>query len=200
MTKRINAVAAGVMSVAGAVALTSPLIAQDDKMARPEPEAIIYRDAGYAGPAVNVRSDKPNMGLAWRVNSIRVRSGEWQLCERTNFRGNCRTFTADNPRILLLRGIIVQSMRPTNRPAPDPLEPGNNPSLRGMGSQFYSEPARGGYRVLACPSGGGSANCAKDTAETFCKAMGWRTSLRQTMQTVNRRIYLADVLCANAAF
>ncbi|MCB2062880.1 MAG: hypothetical protein KDE25_05380 [Novosphingobium sp.] len=200
MTSRFKALAIGLVCTGGAIAAASPLIAQDDKMARPEPEAIIYRDAGFNGPAVNVRSDKTNMGLAWRVNSIRVRSGEWQLCERTNFRGNCRTFKADNSRILLYRGIVVQSMRPTNRPAPDPLVPGNNPSLRGMGSQFYPEPARGGYRVLSCPTGGGTANCAKTTAETFCKAMGWRTSLRQTMQTVNRRIYLADVLCANAAF
>jgi len=191
--------AAGVAALAGVTAVA----AQDDKMLPPEPrpEAIIYRDPGYQGPAVNVSEAQPNLGLAWRVGSIRVRAGRWQLCERINFRGNCRTIDSDRPILATAsRGMVVQSMRPLGWTPPSG-EPGNNPSLRGMAAQFYSAPARGGYRVLACPGGGSAtANCAERSANDFCTAMGWRRSARQAMETVRGRVYLADVLCSNTGY
>jgi hypothetical protein len=190
----------------GGLAATQPLTAQDDRMWRPpaQPEAIIYRDAGYSGSALNVSSDNPDMGLAWRVNSIRVKSGTWQLCERTRYRGQCRTFTADTPRIGRYAGMVVQSLRPVGSGGggsiPGPLEPGGNPSLRGMAAQFYPAPAQNGYRVLACGYGNATANCVQQTARNFCSNMGWRTSARQAMETVRGRTYLADVLCSNTGY
>ena len=74
-------------------------------------EAIIYRDAGYNGPAVSVSRAQANLALDWNVTSIRVRDGRWELCERTEFKGVCRTMTADNP-IITRGGMRVQSMRP----------------------------------------------------------------------------------------
>lgn len=173
-------------------------------MWRPDapPEAIIYRDAGYQGPAVNVSEPQPNLGLAWRVNAIRVRAGRWQMCERTNYRGDCRTIDADRPVLgTPLRGITVQSMRPIGGSGGGwgGNEPGRNPSLRGMASEFYPAPARGGYRVLACPTGSATANCAQRNANQFCTTMGWRRSARQTMETVRQRVYLADVVCTNSS-
>lgn len=189
----------------GGLAATQPLTAQEDRMWRPpvQPEAIIYRDAGYSGPAVNVSSANPDMGLAWRVNSIRVRSGTWELCERTRFRGPCRTFNADTPRIGRYGGVVVQSLRPVGGgggPLPLPLEPGNNESLRGMAAQFYPAPARNGYRVLACDFASATSACAQQSAQSFCTSMGWRMTVRQAMETVRGRTYLADVLCSNTGY
>lgn len=196
MIRMMKAAAVGALALVG----VSVVAAQEDRMWRPEPppEAIIYRDAGYQGPAVNVSEPQPNLGLAWKVNSIRVRSGRWQMCERTNYRGDCRTVDRDSPILgRPLQGIAVQSMRPLGYNPPG--EPGNNPSLRGMASQFYPAPARGGYRVLACPSGNATAGCAERNAKAFCSAMGWRRSARQMMETVRGRVYLADVVCTNSS-
>lgn len=192
---RILSVVAG-----GAVlaALAQAAIGQDERIFRPPaaPEAIIYRDAGFNGPAVNVTQAQPNLGLAWRVNSIRVRSGRWELCERTNFRGTCRSYNADTPMLgNLLRGITVQSIRPSGGSGGGET-PGNNPSLRGMAAEFYPAPALQGRRVLACTRGSATANCAAQSADRFCQQFGWTGSARQAMETVSGRVYLADVLCS----
>jgi len=190
------------VAAAGAVALAGFSVVsaqQDDRMWRPEPqpEAIIYREVGYQGSAVNVSEPQRNLGLAWNVKSIRVRAGRWELCERPNFRGTCRTYQSDVPMIgQPFRGMVVQSMRPLGWNPPG--EPGGNPSLRGMASEFFPAPARGGYRVAACPTGTASAACAQRNADRFCAESGWRRSARQMMETVRGRAYLADVLCTNA--
>jgi len=195
--QRYALVAGGLLAAAGVTVAA----AQDDRMLRPpaQAEAIIYRDANYKGPAVNVSRAEPDLGLAWRVNAVRVTSGEWQLCERRNYGGNCRTISRDTP-ILGLRGIEVQSMRPMGWGGGGggrPGEPGRNPSLRGMAAEFYSAPAMNGYRVEACETGNATAFCARRSAEQFCSSMGWRTAARQAIETVRGRAYLADVLCSN---
>ncbi|MEA1618164.1 beta/gamma crystallin-related protein [Erythrobacter sp. T5W1-R] len=194
-TKSLALLAGGVL----ASSLITVAVAQSDKMYRPEPapEAIIYRDMGYQGPAVNVSQPQPDLGLAWRVNAVRVVSGEWQLCEGTNYRGRCRTVNRDtamlgNP----FRGVPVQSMRPVGYTAPGG-EPGDNMSLRGMAAEFYPKPALRGYRVPACETGSATAACAARTAQQFCSSMGWRRSTRQSMESVRGTAYLADVLCSN---
>ena len=90
--RKIWLVAGAVLAVGGGVAVT----AAQDKMWRPA-EATIYRDVGYNGPAVALSDSNPNMGLAWPVNAIRVQSGVWQLCERPNYRGQCRVYDRDTP-------------------------------------------------------------------------------------------------------
>lgn len=192
------------VGVVAAVGLAQLGLGQDDRAYRPPapPEAIIYRDLGYSGPAVNVSQAQPNMGLAWRVNSIRVRSGRWELCERTNFRGTCRSYDADNAMLgNPLRGVTVQSMRPMGGGGGgNPEVPGNNPSLRGMAAEFYPAPAQNGRRILACVRGSATANCAAATADRFCVALGWTASARETMETVSGRVYLADVLCSGTGY
>lgn len=185
-----------------ALAGVTAVSAQDDRMLRPPEtaEAIIYRDAGYKGPAVNVSRAEPDLDLSFRVNAIRVRSGTWQVCERPDYRGTCRSFNRDTP-LIAIRGMVVQSMRPEGGNSGGGTwpggEPGNNPSLRGMAAQFYPAPAQRGMRVEACVRGNATAECAQRSAAQFCREMGWRTSARQMMETVRGRVYLADVLCSN---
>lgn len=188
-----------VIGIAGAsiVAAMQPGFSQDNKMWRPPapPEATFYRDANFSGPAVFVGEAKPDLGLAWPVNSIRVKSGAWELCDRTNFRGSCRIVERDTP--ILNRGtqgMVLQSIRPIGTGTGTGL-PGNNPSLKGSAAQFYPEPARYGYRTLACSNGTPRAGCIAATAREFCVAMGWRAAARHATQIVSGRVYLADVLC-----
>lgn len=202
MTRRVNLLAAG----AAALAAVSTAAAQDAEQRGifgSQAEATVYRDAGYNGPAVTATRAQPNMGLAWRVKAVRVRSGQWELCSEPNYRGECWTIDRDNPMFgPAFRGHTVQSMRPIGGSggsggSSGGNEPGRNPSLRGMAAQFYPAPAQNGYRVPACTTGNPTNNCAARSADQFCQAMGWRASARQAMETVRRNVYLADVLCSN---
>jgi hypothetical protein len=174
----------------------------DDKMYRP-PEATIYRDATYRGPAVFIGEAKPNLGLSWPVNSIRVKSGRWELCERARYRGPCRTVDRDTPMLgKLLRGITIQSIRPlgTGGGNWNPAPPANDQVARGSFAEFHTQPAKSSYRILACESGSATANCAAQAADTYCRSIGWNGSAREHMETINGRIYLADVLCVRSGY
>lgn len=199
---RLSIVAA-VVAVSGAgLFATSSAQPPEDKMLRP-PEATIYRDAAYKGPAVFIGEEKSNLGLAWPVNSIRVASGRWELCERTRFRGQCRTVDRDTPMMgNILRGITVQSIRPVGSGGGgwNPNPPANDQVARGNFAEFHTQPSQGNYRVLACTRGSATANCAAQTADTWCRSIGWNGSAREHMETVAGRIYLADVLCVRSGY
>lgn len=198
--------AAGVLALAGmtAVAAQDQQDPQERGIFGNDAEATVYRDAGFNGPAVTVTRPEYNMGLSWRVQSVRVRSGRWELCEEPGYRGDCWTVDRDTGLFgPAFKGRRVQSMRPVGfggSGGSGALEPGRNPSLRGMAAEFYPAPARGGYRVLACRTGSPTANCAQRSASEFCSALGWRTAVRQSMETVRRQVYLADVLCSNTGY
>ena len=175
----------------------------EERLYRPA-EATIYRDAGYRGPAMFIGEAKPNLGLAWPVNAIRVTRGRWELCEKTRYRGNCRTVDRDTPMLgTVLRGITVQSMRPAGTGGGggwNPNPPANGQTARGSFAEFHTQPGTGGYRVLACTSGSATANCAARTADTWCRSIGWNGSAREHMETVSGRVYLADVLCVRSGY
>ncbi|MFL0670150.1 MAG: beta/gamma crystallin-related protein [Erythrobacter sp.] len=202
MKRQAIVLAAGAAVLAGvtAVAAQEP---EGRGLFGSQTEMTVYRDPGFNGPAVTVNRAQPNMGLAWRVKAVRVRSGQWELCSEPNFRGECWTIDRDNAMFgPAFRGHNVQSIRPIGGSGGGGggwggNEPGRNPSLRGMAAQFYPAPAQNGYRVPACTSGNATANCAARTADQFCQSMGWRSAARQAMETVRRDIYLADVLCSN---
>ncbi|WP_199555025.1 beta/gamma crystallin-related protein [Sandaracinobacteroides hominis] len=172
-------------------------------------EATIYRDTNFRGPAVAVSRPNPNMQLNFQVFSLRVSRTPWELCSQPNFRGTCITIrqsTADLRRSYNWPGPL-QSMRPADGGwggggggGPTPQQ-----SLRGMASEFFPAPREGrgssAQRVLACTGAGNStANCAAQTADRFCRSNGWAGSARELMETVNRRVYLADVLCVRSGY
>ena len=195
-------VLAAVVAVSGAgLFASSSAQPPEDKMLRP-PEATIYRDAAYKGPAVFIGEEKSNLGLAWPVNSIRVASGRWELCEKSRFRGQCRTVDRDTPMMgNILRGITVQSIRPVGSGGGwNPNPPANDQVARGNFAEFHTQPSQGNYRVLACTRGSATANCAAQTADTWCRSIGWNGSAREHMETVAGRVYLADVLCVRSGY
>jgi Beta/Gamma crystallin len=193
--------AALVASAALAVAATA--WAQTDKMAPiGRGEATIYRDTGFQGPAVFVGEAKSNLGLAWSVRSIRVRSGTWELCARTRFRSPCFKVSADENDLRRIYPLLyaVQSMRPVGYAPPVQPDPPAGTSLRGMSGEFFPAPGRNGYRILSCANGGSTANCAARTADDYCKSIGYGGSASQTQETVYGRVYLADVLCTRTGY
>ncbi len=180
--------------------------AQQDKMA---PigigEATIYRDVNFSGPAVYVGEAKPDLGLNWPVRSVRVKRGTWEICSRTRYRGRCATVAADEPDLRGRTGFFdnVQSMRPLGGPQIQPPvapTPPAGPSLRGMGAEFFPAPGQYNMRILSCPNGNSTANCAAKTADNFCRGAGWNGSTSESQESVNGRVYLADVLCVRSGF
>jgi len=70
-----------------------------------------------------------------------------------------------------------------------------------MAAEFFPAPGgRDGRRLLSCENGGATANCAAATADRFCKSIGWSGSASQRQETVNGRVYLADVLCTRTGY
>jgi hypothetical protein len=193
------------LAVAGAASIA---VAQTDKMAPiGQAEATIYRDFDFQGPAVFVGEAKPNLGLSWPVRSIRVRTGTWELCARTRYRPPCARVSADEPDLRRVSRLLyaVQSMRPLNLSGPTqpvyPVDPPAGQSLRGMSGEYFPAPGgNDGRRLLSCPNGGSTANCAARTADEFCRQRGYGGSASQTQETVNRRVYLADVLCTRTGY
>lgn len=199
---RLSILAAAAVSIGAGVLATSSAQTPEDRMYRP-PEATIYRDAGYRGPAVFIGEAKPNLGLAWPVNSVRVASGRWELCEKTRFRGNCRTVERDTPMLnSILRGLTIQSIRPVGGGGGgwNPNPPANDQVARGSFAEFHTQPSTGGTRVLACTSGSSTAACAARAADNWCRTIGWNGSAREHMETVVGREYLADVLCVRSGY
>lgn len=181
------------LTVSGMTA--SAVLGQSDSDRR-ESGATIYRDSFYRGPAVYVSDSKPDLGLAWPVNSIRVYSGTWDLCERPNFKGKCRTLTRDTTILGTTRiGMTVQSIRRTGGGLIG-VE-ADNKILRGKFAEFHTQPESRGYRIPACPVGRPTSSCTKRTADAYCRTVGWAHSASSESETVGRRGYLADVLCEN---
>ncbi len=200
---RLSILAAAAASIGAGFLATSNAQTVETERYRP-PEATIYRDAGYRGPAVFIGEEKPNLRLSWPVNSIRVTRGRWELCERTRYRGNCRTVDRDTPMLNnVLRGITVQSIRPAGSGGGggwNPNPPANDQVARGNFAEFHTQPAERNYRVLACARGSATANCAAQTADNWCRSIGWNGSAREHMETVSGRVYLADVLCVRSGY
>ena len=189
--------------VTAALGIAAAAWSQTDKMAPiGRGEATIYRDANFQGPAVFVGEEKSNLGLAWSVRSIRVRSGTWELCARTRYRSPCFRVSADENDLRRVYPLLyaVQSMRPVGYSPPVQPEPPAGTSLRGMSAEFFPAPGRNGVRVLSCTSGSATANCAARTADSYCKSLGWGGSASQTQETVYGRVYLADVLCTRTGY
>jgi hypothetical protein len=191
------------LATAALFSASSSVTAQDDERRFETGSATLFRAAAYGGTAVTVRNDDGNLRLPWRVQSIRVRDGRWQVCEQAFYRGNCRTIDRDIP-LLSLRGIEVQSIRRIQMPTPEqPIldpQPANGQTLRGNFAQFFVAPQINRLRVRACNTGTATAACAARSADEFCRALGWGGSSREHLESVGREVYLADVLCVRTGY
>ena len=195
MAEASLAVALTVSGVALGQAEPEPM-PQTDERSRPSAqsagglEAIVHRDTFFNGPFQSVTASRTELNLAWEVRSIRVRSGEWQICTGRNFTGRCTTIDRDTP-ALNPQFRSVQSMRPTGG-----WGTGVGQSLRGSASEFFPAPRRDGQRIEC--QGGSNSSCARQAANQFCRSVGWLVARTQAIETKDGRSYVADVLCARA--
>jgi hypothetical protein len=67
-----------------------------------------------------------------------------------------------------------------------------------MASEFFPAPALSGRRIEACRRGPATPDCARQSAEQFCRTAGWNYARHSLMETVGRTVYLADVLCTRS--
>ncbi|PKB19552.1 hypothetical protein B0I00_1788 [Novosphingobium kunmingense] len=175
-----------VVLAAAAAALATP----GGSLAQTAGELTLYSDIAFRGQSYTVTGPREHINMPFVARSARLSGGEsWQVCTGDSYSGQCNTVRDD-------QGNIAWNVR-SARPAQGwtvPGVPGNDQSLRGMAAEFYPYPTTNGRRVASCSNG--AAACATQAADRFCRAKGWTLSAYSKQQTINRRIYLADVLCA----
>ncbi|KAB7647878.1 hypothetical protein [Polymorphobacter fuscus] len=171
--------------------------------ATPAPPAVsLYGDRFYRGPADVFTTDQPRLPRAIAPESLKI-VGRWELCADRDYKGQCMEIDRDYPVAAGLgQGFSVRSLRQlatgdgVARPTPS-VTPGG-PSLGGVASRYWAAPTYGNERVLACPRGKANLNCAHDTAEELCRRAGYRVVRYWQLQTVDARVYLADILCTRS--
>lgn len=183
-----------------AIAIAASAAAAETRSSPFNSETIIYRGRDFSGPALVVGEERPNLGLSWSVNSLRVVSGRMELCSAPHFRGTCRIVAQNYVDLteLGLPGNRVQSMRPVAAMATfaAPWLSVHGPTLQGRATQFYATPMEDGRRVQACPRATASAECARRHAQAFCERRGYDDTPYQRMEGIADVTYLADVLCS----
>jgi hypothetical protein len=69
-----------------------------------------------------------------------------------------------------------------------------------MAAEFFAMPADRSERLQACRSSETpDPDCARETAEQFCRGAGYSYVGNLAMETVGGRVFLADVLCKRSA-
>lgn len=162
-------------------------------------QLVLYSDIGFRGRSVTVSGTQTLVNVPFTVRSARIAPREaWQVCPLPAFQGSCNTFQENQGNVAWR----VSSARPrtftpppTPTPLPSPVPPvgGTAPSLRGMSAEFFPQPSDRNGRVESCAQG--TARCAQQSADRFCQSRGWTASAHETQETLNRRNFLADVLC-----
>jgi hypothetical protein len=171
----------------------APTSVQADPLSRPAQqgglEAMLHSDTLFRGSVQSIRGPTPTLNLDWDVRSIRVRSGEWQICTGRNYTGTCRTIDSDQ-QTLTGQFRRIQSIRPTGG-----FGTGIGESLRGATAEFFPAPMRNGQRIECSGS-----SCARSEANAFCRSVGWILARSQALETVGGRSVVSDVLCARNVF
>lgn len=184
--------------MSGAVVLACLLPAQAS--AQQEDEAVLYAKGHFKGYSITLEGPT-RLSAPFAAKSIRIPEGKaWELCSGNTFTG-CKEFNAsDEAMIFNVRSArpiapIITAVPPGGGPAVSVTEVGGGPwpSLRGLASEYFIAPDSGGNRILVAS---GKSEEASRLAEDFCRARGWRTSAYERLQSIDGRVYLADVLCA----
>jgi hypothetical protein len=179
----------------------------DQRIYRPGEEArpgelILFSNSNYTGRTYYVTGPRQRLDPPFPPMSIKVARGEqWQVCANYEYRPPCVTMRTNTA--LIAGGMrIVRSARPTGSGGPGDGFAGTGdpgPTLNGMASEFFRAPRDRGQRIVACPRQSAAAACAKETADRYCRAWGYAGGAAyQLLETVNREVYLADVLCKKA--
>ena len=162
----------------------------------------LFPDRFYRGAVQTFTTDAARLEAPIVPQSLRI-AGRWEVCTEPGFKGHCIELDRDYAvEAGLGDGFIVRSLRQlapglgAGKPTAG-VVPGG-PSLGGVASRYWSAPTYGSERVLACPTGKTSLNCAHDTAEEVCRRAGFRVVRFWQLQMVEGRAYLSDILCTRS--
>lgn len=70
-----------------------PVASETRPVFEPRASAVLYRDRNFTGPAVAVEGARSDLGLSWPVRSIKIKSGLFEACSDSDFRGRCFRIT-----------------------------------------------------------------------------------------------------------
>lgn len=162
----------------------------------------LFPERFYRGAARVFTGDQRQISPAITPQSLSI-TGRWELCSGNDFQGRCIEIDRDYPvEAGLGDGFTVRSARQlvpgqgAGKPTAG-VQPGGT-SVAGVASRYWPAPTYGSERILACPTGKASFNCAHDTAEDMCRRAGFRVVRYWQLQTVEGRVYLADILCTRS--
>jgi hypothetical protein len=81
------------------------------------PQLVFYDAVNFRGRTLMIEDDRPSLGASNSMGSIRVAAGEWQICDRPRFYGNCVTISDDVRDVsrLGLRGPVASVRRNQER-------------------------------------------------------------------------------------
>jgi hypothetical protein len=186
-------VRAFVVGLGAAFAIFLPIEAQ--AQADVEGEVTLFSRGRYGGARYVIAGPQQGIRIPFAVRSVQLPEGvDWEFCTGNSFTG-CRRLSQSMPAIIM----TVRSARPVSASAAAAaVTPGvapPSPSLRGVASEFFVAPEQGSRRIEV---GDGTAGSAARRADEFCRALGWRSSAHEGLQSVHGSSYLADVLCVQS--
>lgn len=164
-------------------------------------EIKIYAQRHFRGPSIGLAGAMTHIDPPFTAWSIEITPGTaWEVCSGNTFSG-CRRIDKS----VEYGAFSIRSVRPiapviVTRIAGSPTGSGTgagsppNLSLRGLDSEFFVAPNRGGQRVSVI---GTSPELTRRAADEFCRNAGWRMSVHSRLQSDGGTYYLVDVLCAN---
>lgn len=182
------------------------------------PRVELYSAPNYQGQKLVLTGSARNLdrtGFNDRAQSVRV-TGSWTFCEDSEFDDRCITLSRDEPDLAALgfgnsissakietprsgpEPLTPQPYRPDPyqpepyRPAPAPYGPA---FLEGSTATFFPQPSQSGRPIPACDPGARGPNCARASADRFCRAEGFAASGYSNIRRGRRGDVLVDVLC-----
>ena len=173
--------------------------------ATPLPPALtVHSERFFHGEAQALAAASDDLHMRFPVRSLRT-SGGWQVCSEPRLKGDCVELEGDYPvEAGLGMRFSIRSLRPippgSGAGASAPTMAPGGASLAGLTSRYWPAPTYGSERVLACPTGEPSRNCAHDTAEDLCRRAGYRQAEHFQLEDVGGRLMLSDVLCVKGAW
>lgn len=152
-------------------------------------QAEIYGRGAFQGPSMSFSGPTEHIDPAFTARSVRiVGNSAWELCSGNTYTG-CRRVDKSTAGAVF----TVRSVRPVAPVIVSRVSPPNQ-SLRGVASEFFVAPNRGGNRVAVAR---GNAEQMRKTADDFCRSVSWQTSVHAQVQQEGPEYYLVDVLCTN---
>jgi hypothetical protein len=171
----------------------------------PQTGVILFSEPNYAGRRQLITGDTSNLdliGFGDQAKSAMVAQNEsWQLCEHSNFGGNCITLVGGMTALSSMNGSGSSVRRNSGYPqpsqypaAPYPAQSGGYGTATGRTASFFAQPLFNGRPMLACADNPNkpSASCAKKSAEQFCKLSGFS---KLAYSAYSSQGYLEDILC-----